>query len=44
MQQLTLSRQLWEYWHDKGIPRGRQAEIQILTRGKLRADLKAKRA
>lgn len=35
-------RQLWDYWEKNGIPLGRQAEIQIKTRGKLKADNREK--
>ncbi len=35
---LGVSRQLLFYWKEKGIPLGRQALIQIQSRGRLRAD------
>ncbi len=35
---LGISRQLLHYWREKGIPIGRQALIQIQTRGRLRAE------
>ena len=38
MAALGIYRQIWEYWEDKGIPRGRQFEIQVQTAGVLRAD------
>lgn len=41
---LKISRQLWDYWTDKGIPEGWQYKIQIITKGKLKAKPKAKRA
>ena len=35
---IGIYRQLWEHWAKKGIPKGRQYEIQVLTKGKVRAD------
>ena len=37
---LGLSRQLWWIWGDRGIPLGRQAEIQLMTGGRLIAEMR----
>lgn len=36
---LGVSSQLVTYWRRKGIPKPRQALIQLKTRGRLRADI-----
>lgn len=36
------TRQTLYNWRDNGIPRGWQARIQIMTRGKLRAEINGK--
>lgn len=35
---LGIYRQLWEHWQKTGIPKGRQFQIEVVTRGKLKAD------
>jgi hypothetical protein len=34
---VKIYRQLWQQWRD-GIPHGRQCEIELATKGKLKAD------
>lgn len=34
---VKIYRQLWQQWA-KGIPHGRQCEIELATKGKLKAD------
>ena len=36
------SRQTLYHWRDNGVPAGWQARIQIMTRGKLRAQINGK--
>ncbi|NAR86437.1 MULTISPECIES: Cro/CI family transcriptional regulator [Acinetobacter] len=38
---LNVTRGTVSKWRSKGIPRDTQARIQILTKGKLKADLQA---
>lgn len=35
--QLGIYRQLWDHWRKGGIPKMRQFQIQVLTRGRLKA-------
>ncbi len=44
MSALGIYRQLWDHWAAKGIPMGRQYQIQIETGGALKADAEPRKA